>query len=86
MNAQSKYIEFQESEPSSSGKTRVWIVFVKGGFGQLGVIKWFGRWRCYGFFPNAETVYERACLRDLANFCERQTADHRKHSTKPVSS
>lgn len=48
-------------------KTQFWqVVSVKGAF--LGDIKWFGRWRCYAFFPEEETVFNSECLKDLEIF------------------
>jgi hypothetical protein len=31
----------------------------------LGIIKWFGRWRQYAFFPDNGTVYNVECLNDI---------------------
>lgn len=70
------YIEFHEVPGPASGKTRRWIVYAQGG-GHLGDVRWFARWRCYGFYPQAETVFERTCLRDIAQFCERETVEQR---------
>jgi hypothetical protein len=36
----------------------------------LGEVRWFGRWRCYSFFPQAGCTFEPTCLRDVADFCE----------------
>lgn len=76
------FIDFIGDRPSPSGKTQTWNVYAKGGEAPLGEVKWFGRWRCYAFFPRSDTVFERTCLRDLANFCELKTAEHRlrKHA------
>lgn len=43
----------------------------------LGTVKWFGRWRCYAFFPGSRTVFEKSCLRDIAAFCEDVTIVYR---------
>jgi len=43
----------------------------------LGEVKWFGCWRQYAFFPFPGTAYERQCLRDIAEFCETKTKEHR---------
>ena len=43
----------------------------------LGTIRWFGRWRKYCFFPASETVYEETCLGEIAEFCVRETKNHR---------
>lgn len=72
-----KWIEFVEREQSA--RTRNWWVRTKGGDATLlGDVKWFGKWRCYAFFPRPETVFERICLRDIALFCEQQTKAHKE--------
>jgi hypothetical protein len=71
------YLRFVESEPSPSGKTRRWAVWSVAESVTLGVVSWFAPWRCYIFSPHPHTVYERRCLRDLADFCEQQTHEHR---------
>jgi hypothetical protein len=43
----------------------------------LGEVKWHGAWRAYCFFPAAGALFDRACLRELADFCERATDDQR---------
>jgi len=57
-------------------KTRRWDVLTKGdekdvraGI-RLGSIRWWGRWRRYAFFPEAGTLYESTCLRDIAAFLD----------------
>ena len=32
---------------------------------RLGIIKWFGRWRQYAFFPEKDTVFNVGCLSDI---------------------
>ena len=71
------WIRFERIGDSASGKTRMWRVMANSG-GDLGTIKWFGRWRCYAFYPDGATVYERKCLRDIADFCEEETRSRKK--------
>jgi hypothetical protein len=69
-----KYIEFHWAGYSKSGATETWNVMPKDNSGSLGIIKWFAAWRCYAFYPPlVETVFEKQCLRDIANFCEKVT-------------
>lgn len=64
-----KWIKFREV--LDTGKTKVFeVIAIEGGF-KLGEVKWFGRWRKYSFFPNGETVFEKDCLRDIADFLDR---------------
>jgi hypothetical protein len=51
---------------------------------KLGEIRWFGRWRCYSFFPFTDTLYEHTCLRDIADFCETVTKEHRAAKKKTL--
>jgi hypothetical protein len=41
-------------------------------------VRWYGKWRQYAFFPMPNTVFERQCLRDIANFCEAKTRERRQ--------
>lgn len=54
----------------------MWVVETKDEGYVLGVVKWFGRWRCYAYFPYPETVYEKDCLREIALWCEERTKEH----------
>jgi len=48
----------------------------------LGDIKWYGAWWCYVFEPDGQTIYEKKCLRDIAQFLDDLTAEWkagRKH-------
>ena len=71
----SKWIEFIQMRRTE--KTIIWDVVTKDGGVVLGEIKWFGRWRKYSFYPKPETVYEQACLRDIAAFIDEQMAARR---------
>ena len=74
-----KYIQFVEDDLPKL-KTRRWRVesIFDALRSNLGYVKWFGRWRCYAFFPFRESIFEKQCLRDIAQFCEEQTKLHRK--------
>jgi hypothetical protein len=77
MSRPGSFIEFHDGGRSPSGKTLCYVVRATDG-GNLGDVKWFGRWRCYAFFPRGEAVFEQTCLRDIAEFCESETRRHRK--------
>jgi hypothetical protein len=59
-----------------SGKTRRWILRNRGSAGILGVLAWYSQWRCYVLEPvcDVRLAFSAACLRDIADFLERQTA------------
>ena len=44
----------------------------------LGQIRWYGSWRCYVFCPEANTVFEQDCLRDIAGFLEKLKEGRKK--------
>lgn len=57
-------------------KTKIWTVRNTVARVNLGDVRWFGRWRQYAFFPGAELVFEKTCMRTIADFCERATRTH----------
>lgn len=72
------HIDIRLARRPDGRKTDVWTVHQKGADDLLGYVGWLGRWRCYAFFPRGDTAYERVCLRDLADFCEARTSEHRR--------
>jgi hypothetical protein len=79
------WIRFEEREPSASGKTKRWAVCSHTSQDSLGIIAWYTPWRKYCFHPGGNTIYEQDCLRDIADFCEAATRNHRPRSTPDVS-
>ncbi len=79
-----KWIRFDLLD--STGKTNRWQVVTLDGSIVLGSVHWFGRWRGYAFFPLIDTVFERRCLRDIADFCEQKTKEHRAAKTSAKGS
>lgn len=70
------YIEFVTVDRPDL-KTKFWRVQPIGDPDlMLGYVKWFGRWRRYAFFPAPSCVFEKDCLRALADFCELKTREH----------
>lgn len=62
----SKYLEF--ALLGKKPKTQVIKVMSKLHGNRLGVIKWFGRWRQYAFFPENGTVFNVECLNDIQSY------------------
>lgn len=64
--------ETEATHPKMKGrKTAIWTVYGNGA--SLGEVSWFGRWRTYAFFPKDRCVFEKDCLREIAEFCEEMT-------------
>jgi len=73
----SEYLEFVDV-PNHSGKTRkVNVVSKRHGY-SLGLIQWYGRWRQYVFVPGPETVFNRDCLRDIAQYLQEMMDERKK--------
>lgn len=90
LDREGKFIRFKWFMASKSGKTHIWDVLAKDGSGKLGEVRWNGAWRCYSFFVNLdlmrvfvsegqELIFEKVCLRDIANFCEEMTNIKRRY-------
>lgn len=71
------WLSIGEGKPSASGKTLVWDVATTDG-ALLGVVKWHGPWRKYTFHPAYDTLFEEDCLREIAQFAEARTAEHKR--------
>jgi hypothetical protein len=73
----SKHLVFRTLLNLPTRKTHIWQVSSKHDDSVLGLIKWFGRWRRYTFFPASETAFECDCLSDIAQFCKDATQAHK---------
>ena len=71
------HIKFVNKGKSASGKTLRWEIIGEDEE-SLGWVKWYGPWRTYAFDAEPETVYEKTCLRQIAQFCEELTKEHRE--------
>lgn len=79
------WIRFERTPASGKQVTKSWWVFERkalAGGGLLGGIRWYGPWRGYAFFPLNGTVFEWRCLRDIATFCEAETAAHKARAKR----
>jgi len=72
-----KWIYVDLLAKSKSGKTNIYQVVSNGVF--LGDIKWHAPWRKYAFFPDANTLYEQDCLKDLESFLTEITVKYKKN-------
>ena len=73
-----KWLEIVLTGKSASGLTEIWTVRAKNELATgLGTIRYLSPWRCYVYEPKGNTVYEKDCLRDIADFCDERTRAHR---------
>jgi hypothetical protein len=61
------YLNFVMVGRSGNGKTIIIDVTSISGY-RLGIIKWFGRWRQYCFFPEPQTVFSEGCLQEISEY------------------
>jgi hypothetical protein len=73
------FLRFTVIELEPGRGTSQWLVETAHGTPiTLGMIWWHSPLRCYAFFPKPDTFYEKTSLRDIADFCERQTEAQRR--------
>jgi len=76
MNTAEKYIRIEEIEPAA--KTKRWRVFNIRSAETCGIIKWYGGFRKYVFFPNDGFLFDHECLQMIADFLRQQNAQRKK--------
>lgn len=71
------YLSFRDDGRVSPGsKTKCFTVVSRHTGTILGHVKWYVPWRQYTFFP-LNAVFDKKCLRELADYCELATNEHR---------
>lgn len=78
------HIRFEPATVPPARRTKVWHVFTAypGASHFLGNVSWFARWRKYAFFPHQDTVFEEVCMRDISEFIEERTREHKDGQKK----
>lgn len=71
-----KYIKFEDTSIAGN-KTKMFLVINNESEETIGLIKWYGAFRKYSFFPNANTVFENKCLRDITVVLEYLMEQHK---------
>jgi len=82
MRTETKYLRFVMAEQKA--KTQVWQIISKKWGDVLGVIRWYGPWRQYIFYPEKDTIWNKDCLDDvkifLQDLMERRKKDERSRN------
>lgn len=71
-----EYLTVELLPRPANRKTDTWVVYPNNG-GELGRVRWSGRWRQYVFDPAAETTFNRGCLLDIVGFLQGANMKHR---------
>ena len=77
MSEADKYIYFEMIEQKP--KTQVWAVQTRTNPSErIGLVKWYGPWRHYCFFPEPDTIYSDRCMLRIGQFIEELNQKHRE--------
>lgn len=68
------FSELLEQKP----KTNVYAIKTKESLETIGLLKWYGPWRTYSYFPFPDTIYEPKCMRDISDFIDRLMKERKK--------
>jgi hypothetical protein len=60
----SEFLTFTEHEIEGR-KTPIYEIHGKRSGTLLGMIKWYGPWRQFCFYPEPQTLFNRGCLEDI---------------------
>lgn len=70
------FLQFNLTIPERPRKTEIWEIYNRRNLKLLGVISWSGRWRQYVFHPEADTMFNTTCLKEIAWFCSQRNSVH----------
>lgn len=65
------FLRFSVHALGESRTTQTWTVLSASA--SLGEVRWYSPWRRYAFYPAPGTVFDTACLEELANFVSIET-------------
>jgi hypothetical protein len=84
---ETKYLRFimWVGEYAPGRKTHTFNVESKSSRAILGLIKWYGPWRQYCFYPEGKTIFNVTCMGDISNFI-RQLMEERKEKRPNAAS
>lgn len=67
----------EEATTPAGFKTKIWEITTKDRKSLLGLVKWYAPWRKYTFFPTQGSLFDNACLLELAEFVKEKTIEHK---------
>ena len=75
----SEWVQFVKMTLPRTRKTKHWQVRGSQAFRLfLGEVQWVPEWRSYAFFAAHQSIFHMNCLRDIADFCLRETKRQRE--------
>jgi hypothetical protein len=79
MKERYRYISF--GRRISKTKTAVYACHNNSSGAEVGIVKWYGPWRQYCFFPARGTIFSKGCMEDVNDFI-RQLMEERGRRAK----
>ena len=73
------FLQFALEGTTPSGKTSIWIIRSQRSGNILGGILWSGAWRKYIFRTIADCDFDGNCLREIIEFAETRTREHKEN-------
>ena len=67
MKTKYEYLIFEKAAQQPP-KTSIWECKNAKSETVLGIVKWYGAWRQYCYFPTVQAVYSAGCLKDIVDF------------------
>jgi len=81
MELKYEYVHFVQIE-NPGRKTELWECRNNRSGDVLGIVKWYGAWRQYCFFPNRNTIFNIGCLHTTADFIGIRNTIHKTHVSR----
>jgi hypothetical protein len=78
----SKYLAFILI--TDTGKTRTYSIRSRSRGDVLAIVRWYGAWRQYTMEPLYHTVWNKDCLREVADFLEGLMQERREAKAVPA--
>lgn len=69
-------------EVKDNRKTPILHICSKLSRNEIGIIKWYGAWRKFCFFPHPDTIWDEKCLTALNNFLIQYNKDWRENKNE----
>ncbi len=74
--------KYMDARLTARRKTDQWTIRPLRGGTDLGVVKWFGRWRQYAFYPASGTIFNPDCMDEISQFARGLSIKHRVMASK----
>ena len=78
-----EHIAFTEI-PSTTKKTKDFIITTADLMVNLAHIKWYAPWRRYCFFPRDNTIFDTTCLKKIYDFIDKLMAERSKERKRKI--